>query len=105
MVAVEAMASGKPLIALGRGGVLESVPTDGSGAAVFYQEPGDAQLEAAIKRFEEIEQLVRPGELQEWATQFSESRFKESMLGVLRGKEEPTQVAVPMPSVLAGWHD
>ena len=62
IVAVEAMASGKPVIALGRGGVLEAVPPGGRGAAVFYGEPGDEALEQAVKRFEEVEALVRPPE-------------------------------------------
>jgi glycosyltransferase involved in cell wall biosynthesis len=79
IVAVEAMASGKPVVALGRGGVLEAVPPEGAGAAVFYSEPGDAQLEQAVKRFEEVETMVRPAELQAWAKRFSEDRFRERM--------------------------
>jgi glycosyltransferase involved in cell wall biosynthesis len=79
IVAVEAMASGKPVVALGRGGVLEAVPPEGKGAAVFYTEPGDAPLEQALKRFEEVEALIRPTELQAWARRFSESRFRERM--------------------------
>jgi glycosyltransferase involved in cell wall biosynthesis len=82
MAAVEALASGKPIVALGRGGVLESVPPDGSGA-VLYGEHGDAPLEQAITRFEEIENLVRPAELQAGATRFSESRYRERMSDVI----------------------
>ena len=83
IVAVEAMASGKPVVALGRGGVLEAVPPEGRGAAVFYGEPGDAPLEEALKRFEEVEALVRPTELQAWAERFSENRFRERMLDLI----------------------
>jgi len=83
IVTVEAMASGKPVVALGRGGVLEAVPPEGRGAAVFYNEPGDAQLEQAVKRFEEVEALVRPTELQAWAKRFSEDRFRENMSNLI----------------------
>jgi hypothetical protein len=71
------------VIALGRGGVLEAVPPGGRGAAVFYGEPGDEALEQAVKRFEEVEALVRPPELQAWAERFSENRFRESMLDLI----------------------
>jgi len=83
IVAVEAMASGKPVVGLGRGGVLEAVPPEGRGAAVFYPEAGDLPLEAALHRFEEIEPLVRPSELQVWAENFSESRFHERMAALI----------------------
>jgi hypothetical protein len=49
----------------------------------LYGEPGDAPLEEALKRFEEIESLVRPSELQAWAERFSESRFRERMLDLI----------------------
>jgi len=83
IVAVEAMASGKPVIALGRGGVLEAVPPAGG---VFYNEPGDEPLEEALNRFEEVEPLVRPAELQAWAERFSEKRFRERVLNLI-GRE------------------
>jgi glycosyltransferase involved in cell wall biosynthesis len=80
IVAVEAMASGKPVVALGRGGVLEAVPPSGG---VFYNDPGDEALEQALTRFEEVESLVRPAELQAWAERFSEARFRERMLDLI----------------------
>lgn len=83
MVGVEAMASGKPVIALGRGGVLESVPADDPLAGVFYGQPGEVALEEAVDRFEEIEASVRPMELQAWAARFSEARFREKIREVI----------------------
>jgi glycosyltransferase involved in cell wall biosynthesis len=94
IVAVEAMASGKPVVALGRGGVLEAVPPEGRGAAVFYTEPGDAPLEQALKRFEEVEAMVRPTELQAWAERFSESRFGARMSELI-GKSRETEAFLP----------
>jgi len=77
---VEALASGKPVIALGRGGVLETVPPFGG---VFYDEPGDEQLARAIERFEELESQIRPAELQASARRFSEDEFARRMSAVL----------------------
>lgn len=79
MVTVEAMASGKGVIGLGRGGVLEAVPPGNAAAAVFYDQPGAAPLEDAVKRFERTEDLVRPDTLQRWSSRFSEARFAEEI--------------------------
>src|SRR5262249_40187440 len=51
IVPVEALASGKPVIALGRGGVLESVPASNPRGGFFYSEPGERHLESAIEEF------------------------------------------------------
>jgi glycosyltransferase involved in cell wall biosynthesis len=73
---VEALASGKPVIALGRGGALETVPPFGG---VFYDEPSEEQLAGAIARFETMEAAVVPAELQEHARRFSEAEFMRTM--------------------------
>ena len=78
MVAVEAMASGKAVIALGRGGVLEAVPLQPA-AGVFYQEPGEAPLDQAVGAFERTEASFHRLALQTWASRFSESRFQRRM--------------------------
>ena len=77
---VEALASGKPVIALGRGGVLETVPAYGG---VFYQEASDASLSAALREFEKLELDIRPAELQAHARQFSEAEFARKMSPIL----------------------
>jgi glycosyltransferase involved in cell wall biosynthesis len=100
IVAVEAMASGKPVVALGRGGVLEAVHPESRGAAVFYTEPGDAPLEEALRRFEEGEALVRPAELQTWAERFSESRFRERMLDLIGRRSGTHDSAEHLPRTL-----
>jgi glycosyltransferase involved in cell wall biosynthesis len=82
---VEALASGKPVIALGRGGALETVPSFGG---VFYPDP--AELPAAIEHFEAIEPQFKPGDLQAWAQRFSEAEFVRKMAPAL----EPRTSAV-----------
>jgi glycosyltransferase involved in cell wall biosynthesis len=80
---VEALASGKPVIALGRGGVLETVPVRNPEAGFFYPETNEAALSAAIDRFEAAEPSILPGPLRAWAAQFSESVFIERMTKVI----------------------
>jgi len=81
---VEALASGKPVIALGRGGALETVPEFGG---VLYDQASEAGLDRALADFEGIEADIRPRDLQAWAAQFSEQRFQEKMRRILEGSE------------------
>lgn len=77
ITAVESMASGKPVIALGRGGVLDSVP-DGI-AGVLYAEPSESDLAEAINHFETIENSFDISVLQGQAARFSETTFLAAM--------------------------
>jgi glycosyltransferase involved in cell wall biosynthesis len=80
ITAVEALASGKPVVALGRGGVLESVPPEG---AVFYEDASEAALGHAVEHFEAIEGQFVPSHLQCAATSFSPSVFEAKITGIL----------------------
>lgn len=80
MTPVEALASGKPVIALGRGGALETVPRFGG---VFYEEPSVEQIEAAARALEAMEPAIRPAELREHARQFSADEFQRRMRRML----------------------
>lgn len=82
---VEALASGKPVIALARGGALETVPDFGG---VFYHTPDPDALEDAIRRLDALEQSTRPEELQSWSRQFSEEVFREKMSPLLDLKHQ-----------------
>ena len=71
------MASGKPVVALGHGGALETVPFFGG---VFYDEPEqDAIADAICAGIQEAS--IRPADLQSWARQFSK---KNSCAGCRR---------------------
>src|SRR5262249_49925659 len=78
---VEALASGKPVIAFGRGGALETVPSFGG---VFYDDP--AEIGDAIARFEAMEPSIRPADLQAWAQRFSQAEFVSKMSTVLESR-------------------
>jgi glycosyltransferase involved in cell wall biosynthesis len=70
---VEALASGKPLLALGRGGALEIV-TDGCG--LLYPEPTEEALGAALQKFDRVQQGTSPLIMQQRAARFSEAAFQ-----------------------------
>jgi glycosyltransferase involved in cell wall biosynthesis len=75
---VEALASGKPVIALAKGGALEIVPEFGG---LLYQQPEG--LIQAIEQWDELEASVNPGALQAYAAQFSEAEFVKQMKPIL----------------------
>jgi glycosyltransferase involved in cell wall biosynthesis len=83
ITAVEALASGKPVIALGRGGALETVPLDVPQGGIFFPEPTDASLLDAMEHWEQRENQLQPPELQAWAAQFSEAEFARKMRAIL----------------------
>lgn len=90
LVPVEAQAAGRPVIAFGGGGVLDSVrplppqwewdpsarfedPRPATG--VFFEVQTPEALEAALVRFEKNELLFEPRALRTWAERFSPARF------------------------------
>jgi glycosyltransferase involved in cell wall biosynthesis len=78
MTMVEALASGKPVIALAKGGALEIVPEFGG---LLYDEP--EEVSQAIERWDELEPEVDPRVLQAYARQFSEAEFAKRMKPIL----------------------
>ncbi|APD47398.1 glycosyltransferase [Synechococcus sp. CS-602] len=85
IAAVEAMAAGAPVIALGQGGLLDSVRCLASGASqptglLFGQQTSTALVEA-LSFFEEGQLWKRlPAEEQQrWAAQFSPERFRDRL--------------------------
>lgn len=81
IVPVEAMACGKPVIAFGAGGALETVGPGVSG--IFFSEQTPESLIDAVQRFEAIERTFDPHAIREHAMQFSEQQFKSQFLGVV----------------------
>ena len=75
---VEALASGRPVIALGKGGAAEVV-TDACG--VLYDDPSDAGLDAAITEFES--RSFDPALLRRRAMEFSRDAYRDRMLTAL----------------------
>ncbi|MCT0212935.1 glycosyltransferase [Synechococcus sp. CS-1324] len=89
IAAVEAMAAGAPVIALGKGGLLDSVRCLASGASrptgLLFPDQSTASLVAALEHFEQGQLWKRlPAESQrEWAEQFAPERFRRRLLALL----------------------
>jgi glycosyltransferase involved in cell wall biosynthesis len=77
MVPVEAMASGRPVIALKKGGALDTVIDNVTG--VFFEHENSASLNDAITYFEKNSQQFIPKTIKEHAKQFDQSVFKEKI--------------------------
>jgi len=88
MTMVEALASGKPVIALSRGGAMDIVD---NGCGVLYAEPTESSLEDALRTFDRVESLIDPEQLKVRASAFSEAVFERRFRAVLNGRrsEDP----------------
>jgi glycosyltransferase involved in cell wall biosynthesis len=109
IAAVEAQAAGAPVIALGRGGALESVIGLGSGersagdgnraaagagpTGVFFDEPTVASLSAAIRRFESVDFDVSA--LRRNARRFEPAIFRARMSDEIATLLEDRRTAAP----------
>jgi len=81
IVPVEAMAAGKPVIAYGKGGVLESVVDGVTG--LFFDEPTVESLTVAIRRFMTIEKKFDWRVISQRAQKFSTEKFKQDIMTVV----------------------
>lgn len=108
IVPLEANASGRPVIAQGAGGVLETVSDGFNG--VLFAERSPAALAAAIRRRESMR--FDPEALRAHAARFSERAFAQRLAGVIdgarngclecaRARRERRAAPVPVASVAA----
>lgn len=84
IVPLEAMASGTPVVALGKGGALETVVNGETG--VFFDERTVEALEAAIVRASTI--AWKPDRLREQALRFSREHHRERLEARIREEAE-----------------
>lgn len=77
IVPVEAMASGRPVIAFREGGALETI-VDGLTGLFFDKQTPEALIDA-VKRFESIEDSFISDSIIEHSRKFDRERFKEKM--------------------------
>lgn len=80
---LEAMASGKPVIAPAKGGTLETV-TEKTG--VFFTEPTKDSLNSAIQYFIKTEENFNAKEIREHAEKFDTTIFKEKIKNFVKEK-------------------
>ena len=85
IVPVEVQSFGRPVIAFGSGGLLETVreqnPAIGQmkGTGLFFREQTQASLAEAILRFESFEETFDRESIREHSLKFSKERFKSRM--------------------------
>ena len=94
IVPLEAMASGKPVVAYGKGGALETViPYDqqnktgeGTPSGVFFHEQNVDSVINAVERFNKIEGDFDPASIRNHALQWDREIFKEKIKKNIFGK-------------------
>ena len=87
---VEAMASGRPVVALGRGGALETVSGPGGGprrpaGGCFFAEEKASSLIQALEDFESREEMFDPRALAAHAAGFDAKVFHQKICAYLEG--------------------
>lgn len=98
IVPVEAQSYGRPVIALGKGGALETIrvgdPGRGTDTGVFFVEQTPESVIGGILRFEEREHLFDPVAIQKNAHEFAPDRFKERFSEFVDGIMNQERLAV-----------
>jgi len=84
MVAVEALAFGKPIIAFGKGGVLEIVQPGKTGE--FFYEQTSASLQSVLEKFDSAK--YNPQDCMESVKKFSRELFKEKVENMVKNALE-----------------
>jgi glycosyltransferase involved in cell wall biosynthesis len=82
MVPVEAMASGRPVVAFGRGGATETVEEGMSG--VFFAEQTVEAISSAVRSLAAIE--IHPEKIAAHASQFGKAQFFQKMRAHIEGQ-------------------
>jgi glycosyltransferase involved in cell wall biosynthesis len=100
IAAVEALASGRPVIALGSGGVLESVHEGETGA--YYERSDPDALAEVVAAFDPLG--VDPAACVAAAQRFGTERFQAALRGIVAGAlaAERQPVAGERPAVVTG---
>lgn len=81
IVPVEAMASGRPVIALAKGGILDTVIEGKTG--LFFNEPSTASLNQTIEAFEQRISSFNPEEIRKHAIEFDRKVFKRNLKNLI----------------------
>jgi len=96
---LEAQSCGRPVLALGRGGALETVRAAGPDATgVFFDEPTEEALLAALPAIDRLARQSDPAATRAWAERFSSARFGPELsaqLERLRARLAPTGSRAP----------
>jgi glycosyltransferase involved in cell wall biosynthesis len=99
---VEAQACGTPVIALGKGGALESIRPLGSDfpTGIFFTAQTEWEIIAAVESFEHEELRIRPRDCRANAERFRAERFREGLSRIVLQHMRPANVPVVAPRLL-----
>lgn len=81
LVPIEAQSAGRPVIAYGKGGALETVEDEMTG--VLFYEPTPMSLLGALKKFFQMEHEFDSNVIRKSATRFSLSRFQKEIKNLI----------------------
>jgi glycosyltransferase involved in cell wall biosynthesis len=93
MVPVEAMATGKPVIAYRAGGAKETVVENVTG--IFFEEQTTESLMSAVRRFESAIDSFDPKVIRRHAESFSAQSFKSGMLKLVASATKHLRAGLP----------
>jgi glycosyltransferase involved in cell wall biosynthesis len=85
LTALEANASGRPVIGFNKGGILDTqIPYQtgvgvGDATAILFDEQNETSLQSAITQFEDIQEGFNPDKIRLHAESFSEELFVKSI--------------------------
>ena len=94
IVPLEALASGRPVLALGRGGALETVTPE---TGIFFPEPTAEALVEAVRRFDVFERTFHPEAARARALQFGPERFAAGIRAAVAALLARPRAASPVP--------
>jgi glycosyltransferase involved in cell wall biosynthesis len=100
IVPIEVMASGRPVIAYGRGGAVETVIPGETG--ILFDEQTPAAVARAIEEFEAVEHSFDPARLVQHSRRYSIENFKRRMLAALGQAAEAAGIDLPLGEVERG---
>ena len=83
IVPIEAMASGRPVIAYNKGGLKDTVKEGLTG--IFFDEQTPESLEEAVLRFEEQEDMFDPSAIKAHAAAYNKESFKNRFKEIVEG--------------------
>lgn len=98
IIPVEAQACGRPIIAFGKGGALETVVNEKTG--VFFEEQSVESLVKAIEEFEKLdkENTFNPKKIREHAEKFSAENFRKNLSEQIRLTEVKVRNYIRRPA-------
>ncbi|MFA6917298.1 MAG: glycosyltransferase [Candidatus Gracilibacteria bacterium] len=89
IIPLEAMASGRPVIALGEGGALDTIIPNKTG--VLFKKQTVKDLKQAVEKYIENKRKFNPSQIREYAKEFDESKFEKKLTGFIEKEWETWQ--------------